>query len=508
MHTIHKFLGSAILLFAMCLSTMAFANDLDLLSITPPEAGTKAAEAHVEFLFDYTKKGESITIKEADLSEFKLSADNVDLPILHSKLIPFKEGKEPVVVLIVFPQAESLKKPDSDDKGVLEESIASMVQLFKERNIDLINAMYYTDAPHKLSSDFFKGTDAAELASKIEDLKASDEQSPDLGRAYNQIVKTIDADAFKDVKLKYVVLVTDGTGRGLSDRDKKSITGFTKELQKLHVMPIVVQVPSFLDDSGEASYDNETNLRLIADKGVYKKAKDYTRDLDQKLGDVFEYIMGHKLVEADVDSSAISAGTYTMTLQFRDDKATYAQFVWPELKKSKAWLWFTIGGVVLLGLIIFGIVMARRRDPEDDPEEDDTPQEVCCATCGKVLPDQLSGFRGEFCLSGGRPDCPYYNMPDKGKITITRGALADITFFIKKEVTTIGSNVENDIFLADKTVSKKHAAIKVDEGKRYEIRDFGSSNGLYINNEKVSSKFLRDGDKIRFGAIETEFKLK
>ena len=99
-------------------------------------------------------------------------------------------------------------------------------------------------------------------------------------------------------------------------------------------------------------------------------------------------------------------------------------------------------------------------------------------------------------------------MPDRGKVQITKGPMADTTFFIKKDMTTIGSYPENDIFLADKSVSRKHAAIKTDEGKRYEIRDFGSSNGLYINNEKIQRKFLKDGDLIRFGTVETVFKLK
>ena len=55
---------------------------------------------------------------------------------------------------------------------------------------------------------------------------------------------------------------------------------------------------------------------------------------------------------------------------------------------------------------------------------------------------------------------------------------------------------------------KGYGFIKTDEGKRYEIRDFGSSNGLYINDEKTERKFLRDGDRIRFGTVETVFKLK
>ena len=164
--------------------------------------------------------------------------------------------------------------------------------------------------------------------------------------------------------------------------------------------------------------------------------------------------------------------------------------------------------MIQLGIAIAAFIIVRRRDEEEEEFVDEGPQEVCCANCGKVIPKQLFGFNGEFCLSGGLPDCPYYQMPDRGKIQITRGPMADTTFFIKKDLTTIGAYPENDIYLADKSVSRKHAAIKTDEGKRYEIRDFGSSNGLYINNEKVDRKFLRDGDLIRFGTVETVFKLK
>ncbi len=64
------------------------------------------------------------------------------------------------------------------------------------------------------------------------------------------------------------------------------------------------------------------------------------------------------------------------------------------------------------------------------------------------------------------------------------------------------------VLLKDPTVSKKHAAIKVEEGNRYELRDFSSTNGTRVNGEFIQRKFLKDGDRLNFGEVEVEFTLK
>lgn len=506
MHQFGNLVGSLILFFALLLSSVAFANNLEIISIKTPEEGTPAKEAHIQILFDYIKNGMPQSVSEKDLGEFKILADSKELPILNSKLVPFKNGAEPVSILFVFPKSAVLQKKDDPSKGVLEDSLSNHLDKYKDRNIDNLKAIWFSDAPHALLRGWTRSNDASDLASKIEDSGSSEDQSPDLSRTYKMVLQS-----FEDVKankLNYVVFIHDGNGLGLADKDKKTMASFNKELAKFHIQPIVINVPSFIDDDNVASFDNSDMLKQLAGDGFYIKAENYAGALDDALGSAYDIMMSHKVFEADIDARALDVGTYNFTLNYKNEAATYSQLQWPKLAKSKLWLWLLIGGVVVVGIVVAFVIAAKRRNEEEEDYVEEAPQEVCCATCGKVIPSQLNGFHGEYCLSGGRPDCPYYQMPDKGKLTITRGALADITFFIKKDVTTIGSNIDNDIYLADKSVSRKHAAIKTDEGKRYEIRDFGSSNGLYINNEKTSRKFLRDGDKIQFGTVETEFRLK
>ena len=65
----------------------------------------------------------------------------------------------------------------------------------------------------------------------------------------------------------------------------------------------------------------------------------------------------------------------------------------------------------------------------------------------------------------------------------------------------------NDLLLEDNSVSKRHAGIKIDE-MRYELADFGSTNGVYVGGVKITKQFLKDGDVIQIGNTEMQFRLK
>ena len=97
--------------------------------------------------------------------------------------------------------------------------------------------------------------------------------------------------------------------------------------------------------------------------------------------------------------------------------------------------------------------------------------------------------------------------PVRGRLVATKGPLAGQEFYLVEDVTTIGSMDSNDIVLADASVSKRHAGIKIDK-MRYELADFGSTNGVLVNGRKISKQFLGDGDEIRIGTTEVVFHLK
>jgi hypothetical protein len=68
----------------------------------------------------------------------------------------------------------------------------------------------------------------------------------------------------------------------------------------------------------------------------------------------------------------------------------------------------------------------------------------------------------------------------------------------------IGRSEENDVFLVDPSVSRSHAVVEVD-GSEPVVRDLGSTNGTYVNGERVEARFLRDGDELTFGNTRMRF---
>lgn len=65
----------------------------------------------------------------------------------------------------------------------------------------------------------------------------------------------------------------------------------------------------------------------------------------------------------------------------------------------------------------------------------------------------------------------------------------------------VGRNPQSDIFLVDPSVSRNHALLDVHEG-RLLVRDEGSSNGTFVNGERVQARTLQPGDVVAFGKTE------
>ena len=68
----------------------------------------------------------------------------------------------------------------------------------------------------------------------------------------------------------------------------------------------------------------------------------------------------------------------------------------------------------------------------------------------------------------------------------------------------IGRSSKCDIHIDQESVSRNHAKI-VNSGKRLLIRDLGSTNGTYVNDQPVEEWILRDGDLIKIGRTILKF---
>ena len=77
------------------------------------------------------------------------------------------------------------------------------------------------------------------------------------------------------------------------------------------------------------------------------------------------------------------------------------------------------------------------------------------------------------------------------------------TYEISKPITTLGRE-NSDVILPNHKVSRKHAKI-VFNGSCFEIIDDGSTNGVWVNGQKVSQTTLRSGDTIILGDVVVTF---
>jgi len=72
-------------------------------------------------------------------------------------------------------------------------------------------------------------------------------------------------------------------------------------------------------------------------------------------------------------------------------------------------------------------------------------------------------------------------------------------------ITRIGRDVENEVVVVSKRASREHAHI-TREGRKVFIEDKNSTNGTYLNGERIQGKILlRDGDKLGIGEVSFLF---
>ncbi|MHC4606629.1 MAG: adenylate/guanylate cyclase domain-containing protein [Planctomycetota bacterium] len=75
---------------------------------------------------------------------------------------------------------------------------------------------------------------------------------------------------------------------------------------------------------------------------------------------------------------------------------------------------------------------------------------------------------------------------------------------VEKDNFRVGRTPDNDLEIPSPVVSRRQFSI-VREGEGYVLYDLDSSNGTYVNGERVQKKGLSEGDVIRVGDVEISF---
>lgn len=103
------------------------------------------------------------------------------------------------------------------------------------------------------------------------------------------------------------------------------------------------------------------------------------------------------------------------------------------------------------------------------------------------------------------PRCMFCGWQPLARLEFIHGPMAGTRLELVDDVTTLGSVAGNTVVLADPAVSRKHAGIRREAGF-HELADLGSTNGVYVNGQKVPKARLADGDVVRIGNTEAVFR--
>ncbi|HWT38362.1 MAG TPA: FHA domain-containing protein, partial [Paraburkholderia sp.] len=149
-------------------------------------------------------------------------------------------------------------------------------------------------------------------------------------------------------------------------------------------------------------------------------------------------------------------------------------------------------GVALLALIAWLVIALRRPDREVEetraPDSDPVPPRLAPTQIGPIFPAPAMGRPAALLVEiGGRhPGKPYA---------------------IEQPLVRIGAEPDNDMFVDDEFMSRRHAAIRYEAGSLY-LSDVGSTNGTFLNGVRLAQtpRLLAPGDEIRFG--RTSFQLR
>jgi pSer/pThr/pTyr-binding forkhead associated (FHA) protein len=80
-----------------------------------------------------------------------------------------------------------------------------------------------------------------------------------------------------------------------------------------------------------------------------------------------------------------------------------------------------------------------------------------------------------------------------------------IEIVVETDPLSIGRGPTADVSLDDPEVSRHHCALLLWEDD-WVLKDGGSANGTWVNQKRISIAILRNGDIIRIGKTELEFR--
>lgn len=153
------------------------------------------------------------------------------------------------------------------------------------------------------------------------------------------------------------------------------------------------------------------------------------------------------------------------------------------------------GIVIPVGIILFGLIIGFIAYKVKKPI-------LVCPSCGEVISPA-----DDKCSSCGFALKPKAEAPAKAiraQLIIIESNKPTTKFLIKRDRISIGRSRSCDIVLSDDQVSAHHCSLEFITGE-FIITDLNSTNGTYINEQRIDRKKLNSGDEIQLGNVRIRF---
>ena len=87
------------------------------------------------------------------------------------------------------------------------------------------------------------------------------------------------------------------------------------------------------------------------------------------------------------------------------------------------------------------------------------------------------------------------------KLVVLSAGMTGRTQELKADKTTVGRVEDNTFQIAEPSVSSHHCEVLL-RGSEVVVRDLNSTNGTYINGDKITERVIKPGQILRLGQVE------
>lgn len=468
------------------------------------DAGTQQLTFHIDVL---DAKGQPEEALKVD--DLEITASGKPLQVTAASLETSEKAQEPVAIVVLMNASRSYQLQAGEEVSTYKQErdgVAQFIQRLKGN--DKIAVLQYREGvPHEivysLASGFAQAKEAVQNATVPQDdvgqatienaaPKLEKDLAPETLRAVDKALNYLveNEDKLGAANRRFLIVMSDGKDR-LTDSNK--LTNKVKSiLDKYEDKGIRIYAVGFTAD--DPKYLPILQSLANGTGGVYQKVDTKDVALIPAVWDNLanrikkQYVLRAKVAALPdwgdpVKGKEEARYKLGVSVQMKDgakEDASYADDIRLPLpgidwKQIARWAAMGVGGLLGTGLLVALVVwLVRRRANAPQPQAQRAAQ---------------------------------YDGPSRGRLQVLQGPLAGETFPLIDDVTTIGSMAGNTLVIADASVSRRHAAIKIDQ-MRYEVADINSTNGVLVNDQKIHKVFLRDGDKIQIGTTVLQFWLK